>query len=64
MLPTSLLKHLRELGGRCNVCNHYGPTETTIGVLVHPLLAVPSNGSRKDIDSCRLPGRKSIHTKP
>ncbi len=40
-LPLSLLARLQELGGTnhsgCKVYNHYGPTETTIGVLVHKL---------------------------
>ena len=34
VLPVSLLERLQELGGGCKVFNHYGPTETTIGVLV------------------------------
>jgi len=37
ILPLSLLEHLRQLGGTCEVYNHYGPTEATIGVLVNPL---------------------------
>src|SRR5262249_7867847 len=36
-LPVSLLERLQKLGGECKVYNHYGPTETTIGVLVNPL---------------------------
>src|SRR5436305_1758940 len=37
-LPASLLMRLRALGTmRCKVYNHYGPTETTIGALVHAL---------------------------
>jgi amino acid adenylation domain-containing protein/non-ribosomal peptide synthase protein (TIGR01720 family) len=30
-----LLAHLREGGALCQIYNHYGPTEATIGVLVH-----------------------------
>ncbi len=36
-LPESLLERIAELGGACAVYNHYGPTETTIGVLMHML---------------------------
>lgn len=32
--PSSLLKRLREVPGDRQIFNHYGPTETTIGVLV------------------------------
>jgi amino acid adenylation domain-containing protein len=37
VLPERLLDRVRELGGGCAVYNHYGPTETTIGVLVNAL---------------------------
>lgn len=37
VLPLSLLQRLQEIGGDCTVFNHYGPTETTIGVLVNAL---------------------------
>jgi amino acid adenylation domain-containing protein len=37
VLPPSLLQRMSELGGSCRVFNHYGPTETTIGVLVNDL---------------------------
>lgn len=33
----SLLKQLHELEHTCKIFNHYGPTETTIGVLTNPL---------------------------
>ncbi len=36
-LPAKLLARIRELRGTCAVYNHYGPTETTIGVTVNPL---------------------------
>lgn len=36
-LPTSLLAQIRASGSTCAVYNHYGPTETTIGVLANPL---------------------------
>ncbi|HJT55877.1 MAG TPA: amino acid adenylation domain-containing protein, partial [Ktedonobacteraceae bacterium] len=35
-LPAALLKQIKE-AGTCCVINHYGPTETTIGVLVNVL---------------------------
>ncbi len=35
-LPVSLLTRLRELHVTCQIYNHYGPTETTIGTLVYP----------------------------
>jgi len=34
-LPVSLVRRIQELGASCTVYNHYGPTETTIGVLVN-----------------------------
>ncbi len=37
----SLLHQLAMLNARCRVFNHYGPTETTIGVLVYPV-GIPS----------------------
>ncbi len=36
-LPWSLVAQLQQLQPTCQLYNHYGPTETTIGVLVHPL---------------------------
>ncbi len=36
-LPVPLLERLQEIGASCQIYNHYGPTETTIGVLVHKL---------------------------
>ncbi len=33
----TLLARLAELGAFCEIINHYGPTETTIGVLYHRL---------------------------
>jgi len=36
-LPMSLLEQVQQLGGTCQVYNHYGPTEMTVGVLVNPL---------------------------
>ncbi|GHO60123.1 non-ribosomal peptide synthetase [Ktedonobacter robiniae] len=35
--PTSLLERLKALGARCCIVNHYGPTESTIGVLTNRL---------------------------
>lgn len=37
VLPESLVWRVKELDAGCAVYNHYGPTETTIGVLVNPL---------------------------
>ena len=37
MLPPGLLDRLERLNAQCVVYNHYGPTETTIGVLVNVL---------------------------
>ena len=36
-LPWSLVQRVRSLGEHCAIYNHYGPTETTIGVLINPL---------------------------
>lgn len=36
-LPYNLVQRVRELDGTCKIYNHYGPTETTIGVLVNEL---------------------------
>jgi amino acid adenylation domain-containing protein len=35
VLPVSLVARIAESGSSCHVANHYGPTETTIGKLVH-----------------------------
>jgi amino acid adenylation domain-containing protein len=34
-LPGEFIKEIRESGAKCEVVNHYGPTETTIGKLLH-----------------------------
>jgi amino acid adenylation domain-containing protein len=47
VLPTSLLEQIEELGSHCEVYNHYGPTETTIGVLVNPLGVLGARESEK-----------------
>jgi len=36
-LPASLVDTLRRHAPACRIFNHYGPTETTIGVMVHAL---------------------------
>jgi len=36
-LPWSLIQQLRALGAACQIWNHYGPTEATIGVLTAPV---------------------------
>ncbi|NIF15546.1 non-ribosomal peptide synthetase [Pantoea sp. Cy-639] len=39
-LPSELLRQVRQLATGCEVFNHYGPTETTIGVLSTSLAGV------------------------
>lgn len=36
-IAPALLKRIASLRSDCRVFNHYGPTEATVGVLVHPL---------------------------
>ncbi len=36
-LSEQLVERVRRVGGSCEIYNHYGPTETTIGVLVNAL---------------------------
>ncbi|MGH8790340.1 MAG: non-ribosomal peptide synthetase, partial [Cupriavidus necator] len=36
-LPASLVQGLRRHAPDCRIFNHYGPTETTIGVMIHAL---------------------------
>jgi amino acid adenylation domain-containing protein len=36
-LPVQLMARVQQTGATCQIYNHYGPTETTIGVLVNPL---------------------------
>ncbi|MCE6981855.1 hypothetical protein EI534_31815, partial [Pseudomonas frederiksbergensis] len=35
--PPALLARVRQLAPQCRVFNHYGPTESTVGVLAGPL---------------------------
>ena len=37
-IAPALLERIARLHGNCRVFNHYGPTEATVGVLVHPLV--------------------------
>lgn len=37
-IGASLVQRIRQLRPDCRVFNHYGPTEATVGVMVHPLL--------------------------
>ena len=48
-LSASLLARVSALGGSCEVYNHYGPTEATVGVLLHALgvLAPVEEGSER-----------------
>ncbi|OTA21555.1 pyoverdine synthetase D [Xenorhabdus beddingii] len=46
-VPWLLVKHLRALDARCRILNHYGPTESTVGVTtweVMPDTHVPEGG--------------------
>ena len=36
--PAGLVERVRELRPQCRVVNHYGPSETTVGVLTHEVL--------------------------
>lgn len=36
-LPWALIQQLRQLGATCQIWNHYGPTEATVGVLTAPV---------------------------
>lgn len=36
-IPPSLIERIARLRGDCRVFNHYGPTEATVGVMIHPL---------------------------
>lgn len=35
--PRSLIEKMRRLAPGCAVYNHYGPTEATVGIMVHPV---------------------------
>ncbi|WP_439862471.1 non-ribosomal peptide synthetase [Pseudomonas antarctica] len=37
-IGAGLVQRIRQLRPDCRVFNHYGPTEATVGVMVHPLL--------------------------
>jgi amino acid adenylation domain-containing protein/non-ribosomal peptide synthase protein (TIGR01720 family) len=43
--PFELLERIRETGSPCEVFNHYGPTETTIGVLTFNLKQSGATGN-------------------
>jgi amino acid adenylation domain-containing protein/FkbM family methyltransferase len=38
-LSADLVRQVYELGGSCQVINHYGPTEATVGALTHAIAA-------------------------
>ena len=37
-IAPALVERIARLRGDCRVFNHYGPTEATVGVLIHPLM--------------------------
>jgi amino acid adenylation domain-containing protein len=60
-LSPRLLRRLAEVGASCEVYNHYGPTETTIGVLVHAL-GVPHERQQQEGGTIAL-GRPIANTR-
>lgn len=42
-LTASLVKQARELAPNCRIINHYGPTETTIGILSEAISSLPGS---------------------
>ena len=54
-LPVNLLERLLELGGSCQIYNHYGPTETTIGMLVNPLGMLGATEQEREETSTTAP---------
>lgn len=40
--PRTLVERIGRLAPQCRVFNHYGPTEATVGVMVHALGAAPA----------------------
>lgn len=36
-IPATLIERIARLRGDCRVFNHYGPTEATVGVMIHPV---------------------------
>ncbi|MGI8582950.1 MAG: non-ribosomal peptide synthetase, partial [Chitinophagaceae bacterium] len=45
-LQAGLVEEIRESGTKCKIINHYGPTETTIGKLLH---VVKDDGENNDV---------------
>ncbi|MBJ9978442.1 amino acid adenylation domain-containing protein, partial [Pseudomonas sp. S30] len=41
--PPSLVEQVRRLKPGCRLINHYGPSETTVGVLAHEIGALPAD---------------------
>ncbi|HZR43344.1 MAG TPA: amino acid adenylation domain-containing protein [Ktedonobacteraceae bacterium] len=65
VFPVALLRQICSLGASCAVMNHYGPTETTIGVLVNPLGVLHENEGllRHDVEITTVPlGRPIANT--
>ena len=44
-LQTTMVETIRATGTACRIVNHYGPTETTIGKLLHEVQSVDQYGS-------------------
>jgi len=44
-LPVKVIHAIEELAPECSVFNHYGPTETAVGVLVHSVSSEPGTES-------------------
>ena len=60
-LKVGLLERLQELGGECKVFNHYGPTETTIGVLVNEVAQL-REGEQEPDGTCPAPLQAIVFT--
>lgn len=56
-IAPTLIERIARLRSDCRVFNHYGPTEATVGVMIHPLpLPLPLDGTASDCSalSCVL----------
>jgi amino acid adenylation domain-containing protein len=46
-LPKRLVQWVRNLGADCEICNHYGPTEATVGSVVLQLTNYPEHEDQR-----------------